>query len=213
MATYLFLPKNAAPPYQTSVYHPGGDALLSQSALRTRKSQTDAQIVTLPTSRGFARHPGRTRCGPGGHRSPAYCVLRTELGREPTASRRVCCWGPGVVRGAGAPGCLWGAPEQDKRIVLYEASHLPANLQGLDPRDTRLAGSAGGYRWDAIGAQYSTEMRNNPRAGAVGPGAMAQPGSRRASTPGRSTFPLPVSSRTPTMFRTMCFRNPLPVTR
>jgi len=63
------------------------------------------------------------------------------------------------------------------------------------------------------GDQYSTEMRNSPRAGTVGPAGSVQPGCNRSSSPARSTLPFPISSSTPTMFRTMCFKNPLPVTR
>jgi tetratricopeptide (TPR) repeat protein len=80
--------------------------------------------------------------------------------------------------------------------------------------DEAVAWAKRGRELDPLAvSQYSTDIKNNPRAGAVGPGGISQPGSRRASNPARSTFPFPASSSTPTILRTMCFRKPLPVTR
>src|SRR4029078_3511585 len=38
---YLYLPKNASPPYQTIVYFPGGDARLARSSRDASLSSTD----------------------------------------------------------------------------------------------------------------------------------------------------------------------------
>ena len=48
--------------------------------------------------------------------------------------------------------------------------------------------------------------RNSPFAGAVGPDFAG-------NTPTSAIFPRPASISVPTIFRTMCFRNPLPRTR
>src|SRR4029079_4180131 len=41
---YLYLPKNASPPYQTIVYFPGGDARLARARGRAARSSTDYLI-------------------------------------------------------------------------------------------------------------------------------------------------------------------------
>src|SRR5579883_2590239 len=89
----------------------------------------------------------------------------------------------------------------------HAADHQrPAGRLRGSGQPARLTGSRGG-------SPYSTPTRNSPRAGADGPGANRAPGCKRAARSAAVRFPLPASSRTPTILRTMCFKNPLPRTR
>lgn len=199
---YLFLPKNAAPPYQALVYHPGSDAaFLSSSedlgvsliffefAIRSGRAllfpiykgtyerrvavsgPNTERDVSIQSVKDAARSVDylesrndidRARIGFyglswGANRGPRICAVETRF--------KTC-----VLLGGGFPPSplepevddinfaprahmpllmlngrydfdqssekqakpmfrFWGAPEKDKRMVIFEAGHLPANLQ------------------------------------------------------------------------------------
>ena len=106
-----------------------------------------------------------------------------------------------MVAAAGLPG---GAPKHghgDAERSLgvdpetRHARHVGRVGVGLKAREQRTGVQ--------LSHQYSTPTRNSPLAGAVGP--------HFAGKAVRSSmFPLPASISVPTMFRTMCFRKPLP---
>ncbi len=204
MASYLFLPKNAMPPYQTLVYHPGGDAL----ELRTSDSlgvgliffefaMRSGRAVLFPVYKGtYERHVDSP--GPNEVRDMAiqgikdaaravdYIQSRPDLDHERIAfyglswganrGSRVCAienrfktcilLGGGLAANQQPPEVdsinfaprahapllmlngrydfdqsseeqarplfrFWGAPEKDKRFVVFDAGHLPANLQEI----------------------------------------------------------------------------------
>lgn len=216
MAAYLFLPKNAAPPYQTLVYFPGQDALGFQSSedlgvglIYFEFAVRSGRAVLFPIYKGsFERHiqisgarawrdliiqwgkdvsrsmdylqtrkdVDRDRIGfyglsMGANRGPVMCGIESRFktcvllaGGFPADAQPPEIDGINFAPRAKAPLLMmngrydfdqssemqakpmfqfWGAREENKRMVLYEAGHLPANLQQvireiLDWLDSRL---------------------------------------------------------------------------
>jgi eukaryotic-like serine/threonine-protein kinase len=201
---YLFLPRNAAPPYQTLVYFPGGDALEVQSSETLGRglifiefAVRSGRAVLFPIYSGtFERRFESTGMNAwrdvviqwekdvsravdyletradldhgrlgfyglslGANRGPIMCALETRfktcvlLAGGLSADQE-----PPEVDGINfAPRAhqpllmlngrydfdqssemqakpmlrLWGAPEKDKRLVIFEAGHIPGDLRDI----------------------------------------------------------------------------------
>ncbi|MBZ5594183.1 MAG: protein kinase [Acidobacteriia bacterium] len=201
---YLFLPKNAAPPYETLVYFPGGDALEVQSSETLGRGLTfiefvvrSGRAVLFPIYSGtferrfefsgmnawrdlvirwekdVSRSVDYLETRPdidhgrlgfyglslGANRGPIMCALETRF-------KTCVLLAGGLSAGAEPPEVdgvnfaprahepllmlngrydfdqsfemqakpllrFWGAPEKDKRMVLYEAGHIPADLRDI----------------------------------------------------------------------------------
>jgi len=112
----------------------------------------------------------------------------------------------------------WKAPSADPTLTGYVA---PSTVEAA------AAASANATQMTSL---TSLSELSNPRGGTYtptptssiadrtqrapghGPGGISHPGSSRFSISARVRFPFPTSSSTPTMLRTICFRNPLPRT-
>ena len=204
MAAYLFLPKNAAPPYETVVYHPGGDALelrssdnLGSGVIFFEFVIRSGRAVLFPVYQGsFERHIDSS--GPNAQRdmsiqgvkdaarSVDYLETRPDIDRQRIAfyglswganrGARICAMesrfktcvllAGGLAAGPLPPEVdslnfaprahqpllmlngrydfdqssemqakpmlrLWGAPDTDKKLVIYEAGHVPADLHDI----------------------------------------------------------------------------------
>jgi len=201
---YLFLPKNTAPPYQTLVYFPGGDALEVQSSeslgrglIYIEFAVRSGRAVLFPIYSGtFERRFEATGMNAwrdlvirwekdvsraadyletrpdidhgrlafyglslGANRGPIMCALETRfktcvlLAGGLSADQE-----PPEVDGVNfAPRAhqpllmlngrydfdqssemqakpmfrVWGAPEKDKRLVIFESGHIPADLRDI----------------------------------------------------------------------------------
>lgn len=204
MTAYLFLPKNAAPPYQALVYHPGGDALELRSSenlgvglIFFEFAMRSGRAVLYPIYKGtFERHVDEGGSSDSrdvviqgikdAARSVDYLESRADIDHQRIAFYGLS-WGANrgpkicaiesrfktcVLLGGGlapsptpaeidsinfAPRAhapllmlngrydfdqstemqakpmfrLWGAPEKDKRHVIFESGHVPSNLQGV----------------------------------------------------------------------------------
>jgi predicted esterase len=204
MAAYLFLPKNAAPPYQTVVYFPGQDAMALRSSedlgtgfIFFEFAIRSGRAVLFPVYKGtFERHVdlsganafrdliiqwvkdvGRavdyaeTRpdldhgrlafygLSMGANRGPNVCAMEGRFkacillaGGLPPSARPPEIDSINFAPRAHEPLLMlngrydfdqssekqakpmfrfWGAPEKDKRMVIYNAGHLPGNLQDV----------------------------------------------------------------------------------
>jgi eukaryotic-like serine/threonine-protein kinase len=204
MAAYLFLPKNAVPPYQTLVYHPGADAGVLRSSENLGVSliffefaMRSGRAVLFPIYKGtYERQVDGS--GPNAYRdvsvqavkdaarSVDYLETRTDIDHTRIAfyglswganrgpricaieSRfKTCVLLAGGLASSSQPAeidsvnfaprahapllmlngrydfdqstelqakpmfRLWGAPEKDKRQVIYDAGHLPGDLRDL----------------------------------------------------------------------------------
>src|SRR6185312_10187193 len=99
--------------------------------------------------------------------------------------------------------------------------HLPlAKLKfvQMKPMERAMDAPVGGKRGNAAergghkpASGYSTDTRNKPLAGAVGPALLRSREARMRSMSAGSRAPRPISTRVPTIFRTMWCRKPLPV--
>ncbi|HTS62448.1 MAG TPA: protein kinase [Candidatus Acidoferrales bacterium] len=201
---YLFLPKNAVPPYQTVVYFPGGDALEVQSSESLGRGLIflefairSGRAVLFPVYSGtFERQ--FTRSGEnawrdlvirwekevsravdyletradidhgrlayyglslGANRGPIMCALETRFKTCVLLAGGLSAEAePPEVDGVNfAPRAhqpmlmlngrydfdqssemqakpmlrLWGAPEKDKRLVIFESGHIPGDLRDI----------------------------------------------------------------------------------
>jgi len=202
---YLFLPKDATPPYQTLVYFPGGDALtgiqssesLGRGLIFIEFAVRSGRAVLFPIYSGtFERHVefngmnawrdltiqwekdvsrsidyletrkdiDHTRLAfyglsMGANRGPVMCAVETRF-------RTCVLLAGGLSAGEEPPEVdgvnfaprahqpllmlngrydfdqssemqakpmfrLWGAPEKDKRLVIFESGHIPADLRDI----------------------------------------------------------------------------------
>jgi formylglycine-generating enzyme required for sulfatase activity/dienelactone hydrolase/predicted Ser/Thr protein kinase len=204
MAAYLFLPKNATPPYQTLVYHPGSNAAFSRSSetlgisliffefvMRSGRAvlfpiykgtyerqvegsgpntERDASIQAVKdASRSVDYLESRTDIDRariayyglswGGNRGPRMCATETrfktcvllaggfpesplppetdDINFAPRAHQPLLMlngrydFDQSTEHQAKPMFRFWGAPEKDKRIVLYDAGHIPADLRDI----------------------------------------------------------------------------------
>jgi dienelactone hydrolase len=204
VAAYLFLPKNAAAPYQTLVYHPGSDAAvlrssetLGMSLIFFEFAMRSGRAVMFPIYKGtYERHvdgngPNAERdvtiqavkdaarsvdyletrpdidhariafygLSWGGNRGPRICGIESrfktcvllaggfpesalppevdDINFAPRAHMPLLQlngrydFDQSTEHQAKPMFRLWGAPEKDKRLVLYEAGHIPADLRDV----------------------------------------------------------------------------------
>ncbi len=204
MAAYLFLPKNAAPPYQTVVYHPGSNAAFSRSSetlgitlIFFEFAMRSGRAVLFPIYKGTYERQVEGN-GPNterdvsvqavkdASRSVDYLESRTDIDRARIAyyglswganrGPRICAtesrFKTCVLLAGGFPDRpeppeaddinfaarahqpllmlngrfdfdqstemqakpmfrFWGAPEKDKRLVIFESGHIPADLRDI----------------------------------------------------------------------------------
>lgn len=204
MPAYLFLPKNATPPYQALVYHAGSDAAVLRSSENLGISQIffefamrSGRAIVFPIYKGtYERQVDDS--GPHAVRDVSIQVVKDAArtvdyleGRPDIDHARIAfyglSWGANrgpricgiesrfktcVLLAGGFPESplppeaddinfaprahmpllmlngrydfdqstemqakpmfrLWGAPEKDKRLVLYDAGHIPADLRDV----------------------------------------------------------------------------------
>jgi dipeptidyl aminopeptidase/acylaminoacyl peptidase len=202
---YLFLPKNAAPPYQALVYFPGGDAMqlvqsnesLGHGLIFIEFAMRSGRAVLFPIYGGtFERHfefsgvnswkdlviqwekdvsrsvdyletrpdidRGRLAfygLSLGANRGPLVCAVETRFktcvllaGGLSATQQPPEVDGVNFAPRAHAPLLmlngrydfdqsfemqakpmlrLWGAPEKDKRLVIFESGHIPADVRDI----------------------------------------------------------------------------------
>ena len=204
VAAYLFLPKNAAAPYQILVYHPGSDAAvlrssetLGMSLIFFEFAMRSGRAVMFPIYKGtYERHvdgngPNAERdvtiqavkdaarsvdyletrpdidhariafygLSWGGNRGPRICGIESrfktcvllaggfpesplppeidDINFAPRARMPLLQlngrydFDQSTEHQANPMFRFWGAPEKDKRLVLYEAGHIPADLHDV----------------------------------------------------------------------------------